>query len=59
LRPQAQGEAHAISPDARFRHPAVRSLHASSLSASCLRSLPRPARSAWASPLAGHRWSCG
>jgi len=42
--------ARAISPDARSAHPGLRSLHASFASASCLRSLPRPARLAWAIP---------
>jgi hypothetical protein len=49
------GVAHAISPDVRYGHPALRSLHGSFASASCLRSLPRPSRlaSATARKLAG------
>jgi len=55
---QARGEAHAISPDAPFRHPAFRSLHAGLLRHPACASPARPSRLAWASPLAVHRWSC-
>ena len=57
--PNRHGVAHAPSPDVRFGHPALRSLHAGCASPSWLRWPPSPAPGAWAAPHLRFQWDRG